>query len=261
MSGEVNRPGDLADRTEGSDELPSELWPHRTPDESTVGLPSSAEPVPASSGQSDFPRLQPGESLAGRFTILRFIARGGMGAVYEANDVMLRSRVALKVIRWRISTDTGAMERFRREVLLARKVSHPNVCRVAKCRLAVGDFDGAERAALEARTLAQRLEYFAWRRLTNAFLMRARAARGEIAQAIASLRADLADAESKKDKEVGFEVALALGEVEVRAGRSVGRTRLLNLEQEARSREFFRIARLAREALEAKRAAPPKPVQ
>ena len=53
-----------------------------------------------------------------------------MGAVYEANDVILRSGVALKVIRGRISTDAAAMERFRREVLLARRVGHPNVCRV-----------------------------------------------------------------------------------------------------------------------------------
>src|SRR5450755_898281 len=53
-----------------------------------------------------------------------------MGAVYEANDVLLRTRVALKVLQGRIVADTAALERFRREVLLARRVSHPNVCRV-----------------------------------------------------------------------------------------------------------------------------------
>ncbi len=95
-----------------------------------MGLPASGEPLPASSGELDLPRLQVGESLAGRFTILRFIARGGMGAVYEANDVMLRSRVALKVIRGRIATDAAAMEQFRREVLLARRIGHANVCHV-----------------------------------------------------------------------------------------------------------------------------------
>jgi eukaryotic-like serine/threonine-protein kinase len=102
-------------------------------------LPTPAGPGPESSAESlaldwaddaDVPRLAPGESLAGRFTILRFIAQGGMGAVYEASDVKLRSGVALKVIRGRIATDSTAMERFRREVLLARRVSHPNVCRV-----------------------------------------------------------------------------------------------------------------------------------
>src|SRR5271154_4782286 len=108
----------------------------QTPDDSTLLLPTPATtgvvaqagPGPlASSNDNDVPRLLPGESLAGRFTILRFIAQGGMGAVYEASDVMLRSGVALKVIRGRIATDATAMERFRREVLLARRVGHPNV--------------------------------------------------------------------------------------------------------------------------------------
>src|SRR5277367_379975 len=73
--------------------------------------------TPADAAPDALPRLAPGESLAGRFTILRFIARGGMGAVYEANDVLLRTRVALKVLQGRIAENTEAMERFRREVL------------------------------------------------------------------------------------------------------------------------------------------------
>jgi eukaryotic-like serine/threonine-protein kinase len=86
--------------------------------------------TPADSGPEALPRLALNESLAGRFTVLRFIARGGMGAVYEANDVLLRTRVALKVLQGRIAENAETMERFRREVLLARRVSHPNVCRV-----------------------------------------------------------------------------------------------------------------------------------
>src|SRR5215813_1614745 len=69
----------------------------------------------------DLPPLRPGELLAGRFSIDRFIARGGMGAVYEATDLALRSRVALKVIRAPLLADGAALERFRREVLLARR--------------------------------------------------------------------------------------------------------------------------------------------
>ncbi len=53
-----------------------------------------------------------------------------MGAVYEANDVILRTPVALKVLQGKIVADAAVLERFRREVLLARRVSHPNVCRV-----------------------------------------------------------------------------------------------------------------------------------
>ena len=81
-------------------------------------------------GDPDLPRLRPEELLAGRFSIVRFIARGGMGAVYEAEDLSLRTRVALKIIRSVLLADTSALERFRREVLLARRVAHPNVCHV-----------------------------------------------------------------------------------------------------------------------------------
>ena len=131
MSGESGLPTSGGDRTEASDNLAAPQGPApRTPDESTEALLVSNEAVPPSSGEDDLPRLAPGERLAGRFEVLRFIARGGMGAVYEAEDVMLRARVALKLIRGRIATDATAMERFRREVLLARRVSHPNVCRV-----------------------------------------------------------------------------------------------------------------------------------
>ncbi len=131
MSAATNRPTGGSARTEASGELRNgEVRAPRTPDESTVGLSSSAERPPSPSGEADLAQLQNGELLGGRFSILRFIARGGMGAVYEATDVMLRSRVALKVIRGRIATDAAAMERFRREVLLARRVTHSNVCRV-----------------------------------------------------------------------------------------------------------------------------------
>jgi len=78
------------------------------------------------------------------------------------------------------------------------------------------------------------------------------AARGETVKAIASLRSDLAKADSNGNKFTAFEVALALGEVELRAGCPEGRPRLLKLEQEAKSKEFFRIGRLAREALDAR---------
>jgi hypothetical protein len=74
--------------------------------------------------------LDNGEVVAGRFSIARFIARGGMGAVYEAEDTTLRTRVALKTILPEFAADPNAMERFRREVLLARRITHFNVCRI-----------------------------------------------------------------------------------------------------------------------------------
>ncbi len=75
-------------------------------------------------------RLSEGEVLAGRFRIIRFIASGGMGEVYEAEDEELREHVAVKTIRREILVQPNAMARFKREVHLARQVTHPNVCRI-----------------------------------------------------------------------------------------------------------------------------------
>ena len=88
-------------------------------------------PPPSGSGKQMWraPGLAEGEVLAGRFKIVRFIARGGMGEVYEAEDQVLRERVALKTIRPDVAGDERTMERFLREVHLARSVTHPNVSR------------------------------------------------------------------------------------------------------------------------------------
>ena len=76
------------------------------------------------------PTFVPGDSLAERFRIIRFLACGGMGEVYEAEDIELHERVALKSIRSELLNDNRALDRFKREVHLARKVTHPNVCRI-----------------------------------------------------------------------------------------------------------------------------------
>ena len=72
--------------------------------------------------------LEPGAKLD-RFTIVRRIGAGGMGVVYLAHDALLNVNVALKML-----SPPYAKEKFfarlRREVLLARKVSHPGICRI-----------------------------------------------------------------------------------------------------------------------------------
>jgi serine/threonine protein kinase/tetratricopeptide (TPR) repeat protein len=68
--------------------------------------------------------------IAGRFRIIRYIAEGGMGTVYEAEDLTLHDRVALKTIRPDIASHPRAVERFKHEIVLGKKVTHPNVCRI-----------------------------------------------------------------------------------------------------------------------------------
>src|SRR2546421_12068 len=71
-----------------------------------------------------------GEILAGRFLILRFISSGGMGEVYAAEDLKLGGEVAIKTIRYDIASDPLIVERFRQEISISRRITHPNVCRV-----------------------------------------------------------------------------------------------------------------------------------
>jgi len=76
------------------------------------------------------PALGDGEFVAGRFGVIRFLNRGGMGEVYEAWDSELQDLVALKTIRRDIAAMPTVLDRFKQEVKRARGISHPNVCRV-----------------------------------------------------------------------------------------------------------------------------------
>ncbi len=76
-----------------------------------------------------------GELVAGRYRIVRLIGRGGMGEVYEARDLELAVPVALKCLPSpaaanESSASGSAAARFKTEIQLARKVTHPNVCRI-----------------------------------------------------------------------------------------------------------------------------------
>ncbi len=74
--------------------------------------------------------LVEGAVLAGRYRIKRFVAAGGMGEVYEADDQLLGDPVAIKLLRDDLIRKPGAQARFADEIRLARKITHPNVCHV-----------------------------------------------------------------------------------------------------------------------------------
>ncbi|HSS96652.1 MAG TPA: serine/threonine-protein kinase [Terriglobales bacterium] len=75
-------------------------------------------------------QLAPGTLLAERYRIVALIGQGGMGEVYQADDLTLEQPVALKFLPPELQGDRAALARFHREVSLSRKISHPNVCRV-----------------------------------------------------------------------------------------------------------------------------------
>jgi serine/threonine-protein kinase len=105
--------------------------------------------------------LEPGQVLVQRYRIQRLLGKGGMGAVYLAEDEVLGELVALKVISSAFSADEHAMaSRFRREAAAARRVSSPSVIRIHDL--------GEARPGL----LYLSMEYFAGRTLSEVIAQR-----------------------------------------------------------------------------------------
>lgn len=98
-----------------------------------------------------------GDKIHNRYTIIGIVGRGGMGAVYKAWDDELALPVAIKTIALGAGSDAGALEdaerRFKREVQLARQITHRNVVRIHD----IGDINGMKfltMALIEGETLS-----------------------------------------------------------------------------------------------------------
>jgi serine/threonine protein kinase len=111
------------------------------------GGPRSAEPrAAAASPTSDIGEL-------GDFRLLREVGRGGMGVVYEAEQISLRRRVALKVLPFAAALDPRQLQRFKNEALAAAHLRHENIVPVHT----VGEERGVHYYAMqfiEGRSLA-----------------------------------------------------------------------------------------------------------
>ncbi len=141
--------------------------------EGTIGVTmSSPNSSPAPSGSQKRsggwqPTFVAEDAVAGRYRIVRFIAQGGMGEVYEAEDLVLHGSVALKTIRPDLAEDARAVERFKREIHLARKVTHQNICRIYDVDFHHGQTAGGDSQEvlfltmelLPGQTLRERIEH------------------------------------------------------------------------------------------------------
>jgi serine/threonine protein kinase len=108
------------------------LSPPTPPPPSTPGLDRTATAMSVA-GKPTTPAaaFEPGQVIAQRYRIQRLLGRGGMGAVYLADDEVLGELVALKVISSAFAANEQEMvARFRREAAAARKVSAPTVIRI-----------------------------------------------------------------------------------------------------------------------------------
>jgi serine/threonine-protein kinase len=90
--------------------------------------------------------IRAGQRVAGRYDVKALLGRGGMGAVFAVQDLVLDEAVALKVLDLRdVDDPPTAVDRFRREVRLARRVTHRNVCRTFD----LGEQDGLHFLTME----------------------------------------------------------------------------------------------------------------
>src|SRR5260370_3383941 len=70
-------------------------------------------------------QLKPGSMLGERYEIVQLLGQGGMGALYKALYVELERTIALQLIRPRLASPPEVLRGFKRELSLAREVTHP----------------------------------------------------------------------------------------------------------------------------------------
>jgi serine/threonine-protein kinase len=100
---------------------------------------------PVSTPRIDESGFPPGRILAERYRIIGLVGRGGMGEVYRADDLKLGQPVALKFLPQSLEGSEHRLTRFLNEVRVARRVSHPHVCRVYD----IGEVDGRHYLSME----------------------------------------------------------------------------------------------------------------
>ncbi len=89
--------------------------------------------------------LPKGMRLGKRYEIVQMLGEGGMGAVYKARDLELDRLVALKVIRPELAIHEEILQRFKQELILARKITQKNVIRIFD----LGEADGVKFITME----------------------------------------------------------------------------------------------------------------
>lgn len=88
--------------------------------------------APGAAGVSQMPTtfMHIASALESRYQILKELGRGGMGIVFQAQDKQLNEQVAIKILSPMVSSDADALERLKREVSAARRITHPNIIRI-----------------------------------------------------------------------------------------------------------------------------------
>jgi eukaryotic-like serine/threonine-protein kinase len=118
---------------------------------------------PPPDGSGDRPRERapepgPGSIIDGAYRLNRVISQGGMGTVYEAIQLRLNRRVAVKIMALELTENPDAMARFRREVKVTSQLAHPNVVQLLDYGMTSSGQPYLVTEFLEGEDLEQRLD-------------------------------------------------------------------------------------------------------
>src|SRR5512134_1729281 len=102
--------------------------------------------------------VEVGQVIEGKYRIVRLIGEGGMGAVYEGENVRIQRRVAIKVLHAGVAENAETVMRFEREAQAAGRIGNDHILEV----LDLGTLDGGDRYMvmefLDGESLSGRIE-------------------------------------------------------------------------------------------------------
>src|SRR5690606_10644314 len=101
--------------------------------------------------------LQIGDTIDDKYRIVKLLGEGGMGAVYEGENVRIHRRVAIKILHSNVASSEDAVQRFEREAQAAGRIGSEHIVEV----LDLGDLPGGDRYMvmeyLDGQSLADRI--------------------------------------------------------------------------------------------------------
>src|ERR1700744_2777469 len=137
-------------------------------------------------------KIPVGTVLAGKYRITREIGRGGMAAVYEAGNVDIGKRVAIKVLAQELTTSAVVVESFLREARAAAAIRSPYICDIYDSARLEGGRPFLVLGLLEGESLSERMTKIRWLHIETTTTIVTQVCRGlPKAQAASIVRRDL----------------------------------------------------------------------
>ena len=107
---------------------------------------------------TEWSHISPGQVIDGKYRIVRLLGTGGMGAVYEGENVRIRRKVAIKMLHLSVSTQADVVKRFEREAQASALVGSEHICEVLDLGVLADDTRYMVMEYLDGETLTSRIK-------------------------------------------------------------------------------------------------------